>query len=376
MESRPLVCIVISDVTRPVIFEWLFSSELAKKFRFKFILLHKEDTPFARNLKSLGADVKWIHHKGWKTLPICVLKILKIFLSDRPQAVHTHLLFANLAALTAAFVARVPVRVHTRHHSNPYHYKHKHALFYDKLAQMLSTKVVATCENVVRVLESEGLPKSKILKIYIGVKFDYFNRRNSSKMEEIKKKYVVGGAWPLVGMVSRYLEIKGLQYVIPSFARLLKQYPQAVLLLTNAVGGEYASEIREMIDKDLPRESIREIPFEEDMPSFYQILDLFIHVPVDPVSEAFGQSYTESLAAGVPAIFTLSGVAPEFLQHRHNSLVVDYRNSDEIFHGAIEILKDPKLRETLTENGAKIVKEKFSFDEYLSKHEELWFERT
>ena len=55
-----------------------------------------------------------------------------------------------------------------------------------------------------------------------------------------------------------------------------------------------------------------------------------MHVPIDSMSEAFGQTYIEALASRVPSIFTLSGIACEFAKDRVNCLVVPYKDSDSI----------------------------------------------
>ncbi|MBL0097760.1 MAG: glycosyltransferase [Bacteroidetes bacterium] len=81
-----------------------------------------------------------------------------------------------------------------------------------------------------------------------------------------------------------------MQYIIPAFERILKSQP-----------------------KKLPSDSYIKIEFERDLFSLYSIFDYFIHAPIDPSVEAFGQVYIEALAAGIPSIFTLSGIAPDFI---------------------------------------------------------------
>ncbi len=95
--------------------------------------------------------------------------------------------------------------------------------------------------------------------------------------------------------------------------------------------------------------------------SLYKSFDSFVHVPIDSEVEAFGQIYVESLAAEVPSVFTLSGVAPEFVKNRNNALVVDYKSANEIFKALIELLENKQLCESLTQNGSRVVKEKFDY---------------
>jgi glycosyltransferase involved in cell wall biosynthesis len=78
-----------------------------------------------------------------------------------------------------------------------------------------------------------------------------------------------------------------------------------------------------------------------------------VHGPIDARSEAFGQTYVEALAAGVPSVFTLSGVAPEFIRNEHNALVVPFRDAESIYRAIKRLLEDRELREGLVANGRK-----------------------
>ena len=96
------------------------------------------------------------------------------------------------------------------------------------------------------------------------------------------------------------------------------------------------------------------------------MFDIFIHVPIDLESEAFGLIYIEALAAGIPSIFTLSGVAPEFIQHELNALVVPHCSSTQITEQMNNLLKNNELRNKIIVEGQKIVAEKFNKDQMIA----------
>ena len=68
-----------------------------------------------------------------------------------------------------------------------------------------------------------------------------------------------------------------------------------------------------------------EIVYETDMPALYKTFDVFVHVPVEPHFESFGQVYVEAMASGIPSVFTLAGAATEFVRDGENALVVQPR---------------------------------------------------
>jgi glycosyltransferase involved in cell wall biosynthesis len=102
---------------------------------------------------------------------------------------------------------------------------------------------------------------------------------------------------------------------------------------------------------ELPADSYVEIPFEDDIAALYPLFDLFVHAPVDPWAEGFGQVYVEALAAGVPAIVTPSGVGSELLEHGRNAWLVGFRSSREILAGLLHLLAAPELRAALARGG-------------------------
>jgi glycosyltransferase involved in cell wall biosynthesis len=185
----------------------------------------------------------------------------------------------------------------------------------------------------------------------------------------MKQKYLPESAYPVIGVISRYTEWKGIQYIIPAFKKLLQIYPDAHLVLANAKGN-YGNQIKKLL-REIPKKNYTEIVFEDDLFTLYRLFDVFVHTPINKNIEAFGQTYVEALASGIPSVFTLSGVSKEFIVNRQNALVVDFKNSDEIYHSVLELLKNEPLRNTLAKNGQKSI-EPFALNIFIRKLDELY----
>ena len=120
--------------------------------------------------------------------------------------------------------------------------------------------------------------------------------------------------------------------------------------------------------KKLPASNYLIIDFEPNLFALYHLFDIYVHAPIDPEIEAFGQTYVEALAAGVPSVFTLSGVAPEFVEHEKNALVVPFQNSEAIFQAISRLLTDQGLALALAENGRRGIRQ-FELGTMISKLE-------
>lgn len=291
--------------------------------------------------------------------------------AQRIEVVHTHIFFASLVGLLGAFLARVPVRINTRHHAVPNH--GKPAIWLDHLANRLATRIVVTSELLRRVLvDLEKVPPEKVRLIHLGIDLERFRDAPPELARALAAKHNPAGSSPVIGVIARHIESKGIQYVVPAFQRLLEHHPSAVLILAYAVG-PYRKAVEELLAALSPERYVL-IPFEENVFALYKTFDVCVHVPVGEDQESFGLVFLEALAAGVPSIFTLSGVGRELLEHRRNAWLVDYRNSDQIYEGMVALLADAELRGTLAREGLRSVDPAFSHTRMVRALEDLYQE--
>ncbi len=366
------VIYIISDIDRALAFEWINDFIDKRKIDLHFILLGKVDTPFISFLKDKGVPLNAVAVAGKTDLIRAWARVFSILRKERPEVVHTHLYYGSLIGLSAAWLLRIRKRIHTRHHASLHHRYFPRAVYVDKLINALSSHIIVLCSNQRKiVVEWEGASEKKVHLIPHGFDLQYFQTGEGVKVSSLRSVHKIpGGAFPVVGVIARYTEWKGIQFIIPAFRVLLRNYPGAHLVLANA-HGDYADHVKALL-ADLPARSYTEIVFEPELNSLYRLFDLFIHTPVDEYCEAFGQTYVEALASGVPAIFTLSGIASDFIQPKKNAWVVPHKNSTEIASAMIALLGDPILKANLIRGGWQSVGERFDVRETTKKLEDLY----
>ena len=342
-------------------FEWLATSDLQKKFELNFILLNPGSSYLEAFLKEKGLPVTFIRFAGKKSMVRAFSQVFIKLIKIRPDIVHAHFLDANLIGISAAFLARVPKRIYTRHHSSFHHFYFPKGVYYDLFVNSMSTKIVAISNMVKQILvEKERVAEDKIALIHHGFKLKMFESIDKSRIEKVRERNKVPMySYPLLGVIARFEEWKGIQFIIPAFRKLLEHYPEAHLILANA-NGIYEGKVDELL-ATLPKKSFTKIRFEYDIPALYKLFDVYVHTPVNNHSEAFGQTYVEALASRVPSIFTVSGVATEFIKNEVNAMVVDYRHSGQIYDATTRLLENGQLRESLKKNGYASVKKRFEF---------------
>ncbi|GAB4129692.1 MAG: hypothetical protein Fur0027_14770 [Raineya sp.] len=365
---------IISDIDKALAFEWVAEGLDKTKFNLSFILLNKNpDCDLEKWLKDRNIPVYYVHYTGKKQLFSAFWKVRKLLNQLKTQIVHCHLFDASLIGLFAAKTLGIKKRIFTRHYATFHHEYFPRAVYYDKFINYLATDIVAISKNVQNVLlEKENVKPEKISLIHHGFKLEMFEDVNQKDVEELKTKYNLHHKYPVIGVIARWIHLKGIQHIIPAFVKLLESYPNAHLVLANAKG-EYVSEIKNLLSQ-IPKEHYTEISFEKKLPALYKTFTLYVHTPINAEVEAFGQTYVEALAAGVPSVFTLSGVASEFIEDEKNALIVDFCNSKAIFKASCRLITDKNLQETLIKTGKESVKNMFTLQTHLSRLQKLYEE--
>lgn len=333
--------------------------------------MNSGNSPMEDFLRAHKVPVKRITYRGKKDIPKAFLQILYHFRHFKTDIAHGHSFDATVAGLPAAKLAGIKMRIYTRHHSDLHHTYHPSGKKYDRLNNRVATHIVAISQMVKNILTNmEHVPDHKITLIPHGFKLEEFDNVDAVAVERLRQKYNPIGKRPVIGVIARQTEWKGVQHIIPAFEKLLKKYPEALLILANA-SGDYKQHINHLLSK-IPSQNYKEIVFENELFPLYKLFDVFVHVPISPLVEAYGQTYVEALAAGVPSVFTLSGIAQDFVVHKHNALVVNFNDSDEIYDAVLELLENNALKNSIIENGKQVVWNRFQFNSMIQAIEKLY----
>lgn len=355
------VTYVLSLIFKSLEYEWIVRYLDRSKIELTFILLNPNTCELEQWLIDQNVPTYHVPFFGKKSYPRCVFEVYKILKKEKPDFINCNLLDANIIGLSAGWLAGVRNRIYTRHHSTFHHMYFPKGKYYDYFANAMATKIVSVSSVVRRVLMDEGVKPDKIDLIPHGFGIPDFANVNQKRILALREKYDIVGKGPVVGVIARYIEWKGVQYIIPAFSEILKRFPNAILLLANARQGSYTGEILSLL-RQLPHESYREIEFESDIIAFYKLMDVFVHTPIDDHSEAFGRIYPEALASGVPVVCSVSGIAHDLMMHEVNALVVPHKDSRAIAEALLRVLVDNEMACFLSRNALESARTKMNME--------------
>lgn len=232
--------------------------------------------------------------------------------------------------------------------------------FLDKVL-MEAGRAVTITTGLRDVIREAGV-KTALAIIPAGIKMEEF-RSETKGYKEIRKKLCREDEL-IVFFVGRFVEKKGISYLIEAFARVIKEVPKAKLVL----GGEgpLAEEMKELakwlkIDNKVVFTGRISI---EDLPKYYCAADIFVAPSIiDKYGdrETQGVVFLEAMASKKPVIGTSTGGIPDVISNKEVGILVPEKNSEKLADEIIKLLKNKKLREKYAEKGYEHVKKNFTW---------------
>jgi len=150
--------------------------------------------------------------------------------------------------------------------------------------------------------------------------------------------------------VGRLEKVKGHKYLVEAFASIKKEISNARLMLVG--DGSERGNLEKQADElgiGGAIEFVGEIPHSE-LPRRYHGADVFV---MPSLSEGFGITAIEAMAAGVAIVATRAGSLPEIVRDGEAGILVERNNAEQIYDAVLRIYKDETLRLRLAENGKR-----------------------
>ena len=144
--------------------------------------------------------------------------------AQHPDIVHTHLIHADLYGMAAAKLARVRTVISSRHNDNNFRRLLPVRLLH-RLLWRLTSAGIAISGSIARFCVSvEGAPPAKITTVYYGLTFEPLDRKAAGSA--LRRELDLPANAPLIGMVCRLIDQKGVAYGLRAFARVAAAVPR------------------------------------------------------------------------------------------------------------------------------------------------------
>lgn len=289
---------------------------------------------------------------------VALMRMIKVFISERPYIVHSMTPKAGLICMLAGWFTRVPVRIHTFTGlvwPTAVGMKRKVLMTTDRILCACATHVIPEGQGVLNDLKNHNVCK-KPMKVLgygnvMGVDMERFDPKRFEK--EICNRD--GFVFLFVG---RIVGDKGINELVEAFSKLHEKYPNTELRLV----GRYEMDLDPVSEKT--QNTIKTYDgiitvgskFGDDLLWEYANADCFV---MPSYREGFPNTVLEAGAMGLPQIVTDINGSREIVNDGENGLVIPVKESKAIFESMERILQDENLREYIKKNARPMIASRF-----------------
>ena len=285
------------------------------------------------------------------------------------QIVHAYNFYGNVFAIPPARLV-APVVIASIRDCAPYLTSMQKRV--QRYACQFADCVLVNADAVKDWLIGEGYDPSKIVVIRNGVDLTRFNVEPDGG--RIRREFGIADAAPLVAVVSRLTEMKGLEQFLEAAAALTPRYPDARFLIVGETAPdnlEYLPKLQALAASLGIADRVIFAGIRSDVPALLSSVNVSV---MPSLNEALSNVLLESMAAGAPTVATRVGGTPEALEDGVSGLLVPPGDSGALARAISRLLDDAPLAARLGHEARARIADAFSVGKMVSATENLYRE--
>lgn len=291
---------------------------------------------------------------------ISLWKLIKVFRKERPDMVHSITPKAGLLSMMAAWVCRVPVRLHTFTglvFPTSTGFKQKLLIFTDRLTCSCATHIMPEGEGVKNDLINYQIT-SKPLKVLgygniRGIDLKHYSKTSQviEKASELRRSDVC--TYIFVGRVVRD---KGINELIRSFELLNRKNPQTRLILVGSFEPNLDPLNPEILEEINTNPAIETVGKQNDVRPWLAASDIFVF---PSYREGFPNVVIEAGAMDLPSIVTDINGSREIIEDGKNGIIIPPHDAEALYKAMLSLYHDQEYRNKLSANARNMIATRF-----------------
>lgn len=312
--------------------------ELREKDGFKTY-----EVPMSRHI-SLWGDIK------------SLINMIRVFGKERPYVVHSITPKAGLICMVAAWLTRVPVRIHMFTGliwPMATGFKRRVLMATDWLTCACATHIIPEGQGVLNDLKNGGITR-KPLKVLgygnvKGIDLEKFDPDRFTKNKHDTFDYL---------FVGRIVGDKGINELVEAFTKLHDEHPKTRLILV----GYYEKELDPVSKLTMDRITANSAiivagsKWGDELLQAYVDADCFV---MPSYREGFPNTVIEAGAMRLPQVATDINGSREIVSNEENGLIVPSKDVKALYDAMERILIDDDLRNRLVQESRPMIETRF-----------------
>ena len=283
-------------------------------------------------------------------------RLRRVLRAAAPAIAHTHLMHADMYGYAAAKLARVSKVISSRHNDDQFRYRTRWRRLNHQLWQRLDAGIAISGAVANFAERIEGAPRDKLHIVRYGMEYRWLSDETIERARQsLRGELGLPLDAPLLGMVCRLVQQKGVPYALEALRRIHSAFPAARLVIIG--DGEKAGELRQLATALGVAERVHWLRWRDDAAELMTALDVLL---VPSLWEGFGLVVLEAMARRVPVIASRVSALPEVVVHGETGILIEARDVDGLAQAIARLLSDRALRKYMGLLGTARLEEHFS----------------
>jgi glycosyltransferase involved in cell wall biosynthesis len=279
--------------------------------------------------------------------------------SGRYDAVHTHLIHADLHGMIAARIAGIRRRFFTSHNDDSFRHRWPIRLLQWWLWRQVDAGIAISSALRDFVIKYEFAPADRVHTVHYGL--DPASMTFDPDAREILCLELGANLRaPLVGSLCRLTEQKGISYAIRAFWQIAEQMQGAQYVILG--DGPLLKPLRQEVEGFGIKKRVHFLGWREDATS---LLGGFDVIMMPSLWEGFGMVALEAMAAGKPIVASHVSALPEIVENGLTGYLAEPGSPSAFAECLLDLLQNPAHAREMGEQGRQRLETMFSVDKML-----------
>lgn len=289
-----------------------------------------------------------------------LLRLIRVFRRERPDMVHSITPKAGLLSMIAAWVCRVPVRLHTFTglvFPTATGLKQRILMLTDRITCACATHIVPEGEGVKADLINYNITRKPLQVLgYGNVRgIDLNHYRRSLEVMAAAQSISRSDVFTFV-FVGRVVRDKGINELVEAFVRLHQAEPATRLILV----GRFEDNLDPVSDQTRQAieccDAIEAVGSQSDVRPWLAAADALVF---PSYREGFPNVVIEAGALDLPSIVTDINGSREIIVHGKNGVIVPPRNAQALLQAMTQFVQNPQATQAMAANARQMIATRF-----------------
>ena len=305
---------------------------------------------------------------------LAVVRLYLYLLKEKPSIVHSHTPKAGIVGMMAAYLAGVPIRMHTVAGLPLLETKGLKRIvlnLVERLTYKFATNIYPNSNGLLKIILSEKFTEPSKLKVLgngssNGIDLDYYTKNQFSEKDIVAKRTDLN--IPLEDFVfvfvGRIVTDKGINELVAAFEQIQRIYSNTSLLLVGPFEDDL-DPVSEKTSKQITTNpKIITTGYQDDVREFYALSDALVF---PSYREGFPNVVLQAGAMELPSIVSDINGCNEIIFDNENGIIIPVKDENKLFEAMEKIMTNKKLYEKMKSNARAMTASRYD-------QKEMWQE--